>query len=724
MVDRTPHNDRPITEPSQDRFGINPFAQTLASSIQQFPSPEGTVIALNGPWGSGKSSAINLVLHHMEPAIRQDQITIINFTCWWFRGEDQLAMAFFRELYAGLGAPLGKRFRKALSKLGRRLLGASSVIGSGIDLAGGAGIGKLAAGTMSWLSGQVVQEDTVEKLHAEIARTLKEQRKRFLIIIDDIDRLAPDEALLIFRLVKSVGRLPNVIYLLAFDRTLSEAIVSERYPTEGPHYLEKIIQAGFDIPEPRPDELRQQLLAEIDEICGAPEQSDLVRFMNTFYDVIAPELRTPRDLNRLGNALRISWTPVRDNVDRADFIGLETLRVLRPKIYNALRANKPILCRLDRSLGQRSKENQREECDKVFLAAADPSDRERLRRALMRLFPPLESVWSNVIYGDHSFAEWSRKRRACSNEHFESYFRFSIGEDVLPKEEIDQIISLASDKQFIAKTFKGALNVKRSSGATKAALILDELHLHADSISDRDVQPLLATIFGIADELNLPSDTARGFAIGDNRLRIHWLMRRLIMDRFDVEKRSEILMAASKEADLGWLVHFADSAFADYHPAQGKSPKPEQDCLATAKDSDILRAEALQRLREAAESDDLITHPQLAYLLFRWRDLAGDGGVEVQQWVNSKLSDDMVIAALAKAFTSHGWSHSISDTVAQRTTNINVEGIESILDKAKFRSRIEELAASNRLTGEDAAIVIGYRDGWRRQENSEEAQPA
>src|SRR5580704_3711231 len=97
---RAPHNDKPISEPSEDRYGIDPFASALAASIGKMAAPEGTVIALNGPWGSGKSSAVNLVLHHLEKA-SSEEITVINFACWWFRGEEQLALAFFRELYAG-----------------------------------------------------------------------------------------------------------------------------------------------------------------------------------------------------------------------------------------------------------------------------------------------------------------------------------------------------------------------------------------------------------------------------------------------------------------------------------------------------------------------------------------------------------------------------------------------------------------------------------------------
>jgi predicted KAP-like P-loop ATPase len=403
---KKPHNDKPISEPAEDRFGIDPFAKTLATSIRALKAPEGTVIALNGPWGSGKSSAVNLILHHLKDGVAANEIVVINFACWWFRGEEALALAFFRELYAGLGPSLGERFKQALPKLGARLLRAGAVVGAGVDLAGAtAGVGTLAAGTMKWLSDQIHSDDTVEKLHAELTKVLAEQGKRFLIVIDDIDRLAPDEALLMFRLVKSIGRLPNVIYLLVFDRHLAEAIVSERYPSEGPHYLEKIIQAGFDIPEPRQADLNEELLQQIGTICGAPAAADTVQFMNVFYDVIAPEMRTPRDLIRLTNALAVTWPAVGSDVDRADFVAMETFRLLRPEIYRALRANKERLCGTGESTGREARDRAGE-MDKALFGASAPKDRDRMRRALKRLFPRLESVWGNMHYGESSATEW------------------------------------------------------------------------------------------------------------------------------------------------------------------------------------------------------------------------------------------------------------------------------------------------------------------------------
>ena len=39
-------------------------------------------------------------------------------------------------------------------------------------------------------------------------------------MIDDIDRLQPDELCDLFKAIKGVGDLPNVIYLLAFDHEM------------------------------------------------------------------------------------------------------------------------------------------------------------------------------------------------------------------------------------------------------------------------------------------------------------------------------------------------------------------------------------------------------------------------------------------------------------------------------------------------------------------------
>jgi hypothetical protein len=62
-------NDTPIDDPKEDLYGLDPFARVIAKSIERMDAPEGVVLAINGPWGAGKSSAVNLIRHHLHPAI-------------------------------------------------------------------------------------------------------------------------------------------------------------------------------------------------------------------------------------------------------------------------------------------------------------------------------------------------------------------------------------------------------------------------------------------------------------------------------------------------------------------------------------------------------------------------------------------------------------------------------------------------------------------------------
>lgn len=96
-MDMLSHNDQPISAPSEDRFGVDPFARAIAGSIQKLQSPNGSVIALNGPRGSGKSSAVNLIRHHLDAVVKSEvqlsrrpygcslwpDLSLIAWTCSW-----------------------------------------------------------------------------------------------------------------------------------------------------------------------------------------------------------------------------------------------------------------------------------------------------------------------------------------------------------------------------------------------------------------------------------------------------------------------------------------------------------------------------------------------------------------------------------------------------------------------------------------------------------------
>lgn len=713
-------NDAPISVPDDDRFGINPFAKTLAHSIKNLSQPIGATIAINGPWGSGKSSAVNLIRHHLLPDVEKGIIQVINFKCWWFRGEEALTLAFLQELNSTLGKSLGEKGKEIIPKLGKTLLQAGPVVGPALNIMTGNPIGSIFSGSMNFAKKFFPEGESVENLFIELSETLEKQTRRFLVIIDDIDRLTPDEALLIFRLVKSVGRLPNVIYLLAFDRRLAEKAVSDKYPSEGPHFLEKIIQASFDLPLPARDDLSLATLSEIEKLCGAPaDQSELLRLMNIFYEIIAPNLNTPRDLNRLSNSMAVSWPSVANEVNVADYVALEVIRLFEPKLYNAIRISKESICGTKPE--RESNENGEEQLEIFLSLISDEKQKKHFEDGLMRLFPRLEK---NMGYSSDFLSIWSKQRRVCTKKHFDTYFRMSIGEDILSINEINDFIAKCGEIDYVKSVFRKYGKLIRKNGKSRIPLLLEELNTHADKIKEDQIQNLISAIFQIADDIYIEQDEERGsYSIGNNHLRIHWLIRRLTFERSSLEHRSQIFLNACQNAQVGWLVDFTSSAISDYFPSSERGPQPPENCLVVKEALDKLKKLTLNGIKASCDNNELISNSNLSRILFYWNQFADNNGVAVKLWTKEIIKDDTRIVHLVKAFTGQSWTQGlggIPDRVSMPNVRAQVDSLESIMNVEEFRERLEELEYGDTLGNSDKETIHVFLEAWRKQESGED----
>jgi predicted KAP-like P-loop ATPase len=705
--------DHPIDLPAQDAFGFDPFAKAIATSIAGLKSPEGLVIGVHGPWGSGKSSAVNLVKHHlaMGGLKAAEDLVLVEFNPWWFNGTDALAIAFFRELGSAIGKSLPDKARDAFRALGRKLGSASPLIEAAVNLAT-VGTGGAAAGGAAKFVGDVLGgERTVPEEHAVIAKALRAADKRYLVIIDDLDRLSADDALLIFKLVKSVGRLPNVIYLMVFDRELTEAAVAERFPSEGAHFLEKIVQAAFELPPPEPDDLRSLLLNNVGRVIGEIEDDRMTRFMNVFYDVVAPNIARPRDVVRLTNALEVTWPAVAGDVDAADFLAMETLRLFWPQVHRAIYDNKALVC--GHQLGFEPHAQAETHCDARLLGSVLEGERPPLRSALMRLFPALENAWSNHFYDAQFGQEWRLQRRVCVEAHFDPYFRFTLSDQVAPATEIQAFLARADDPDFVRDALRQALATTRRRSGTRAAVLLDELTFRAAQVPQASIAPLAAAIFSIADELDVAADQAGAFSIGDNFLRIHWLLNRLVTERLAVDERDAVLEAAAQTATLRWLINLALRCVGQHEPAQDGRGRGEP--LTSIEAAARLRALALARVEAAAAEGTLVGLPDLVEKLFRWRDLIGEGGIDhVRAWLAERRDDDALIEALARSFVSVGWTHSAGDLVARRFTRVDRGSVEALVDPDALRAHIAEMLARDDIDPRRRAAIEDFEAAWTR----------
>jgi len=536
----------------------------VARSVLGQRSSEGTVIAVNGPWGSGKSSVFNLVSHHLSQWPSGACIEIVRFNPWWFTGSPALARAFFSTIASALGRTLKQDGEAALTSFLERLGSLNTYTEATARMA--------ERGVASGLAYFALGERSLEEDHRKIAEALAKQEKSFLIVMDDIDRLSPDETLLIFGLVKSFGRLPRVTYLLAFDRLLIERLLQERFPSEGAEYLEKILQAVFDLPPTPPEILRQTFLGEAYTLFDIAEPN-MGRFMNLFFDVVVPNLSSPRNVIRLAGSLRVTLPAIKSEVDHADFMSIETLRLFWPEVYRNIRDHPDMVCRGVRDHGHGNAERAKAEVSAALLAGVEEAEQPYVKTALQRLFPRLEGVWGNGSYGTDWDESWELARRVCSRRHFPTYFQYAVNPDALPSSIRDDLVSRAGDEAAIRQMLLEALRVRRPNGGTRAALMLEELRLLTDHVSTEDLPALLRALFAVADEIDVPEDEVRGFRFDSNPQRLHWLLNKLVFDRYPIDEASSALLAGARHAAPGWCADLAERCLRPYQQKEGAEGK-------------------------------------------------------------------------------------------------------------------------------------------------------
>ena len=104
--------DEPIDTSEEDLFGFKRSVEGMAEEILAIEKNKSMIIALNGAWGTGKSSFLNLLekqLNKNQPNENQPnkddnkKPIVIRFNPWNYSSVDQLITMFFTELKTGIG---------------------------------------------------------------------------------------------------------------------------------------------------------------------------------------------------------------------------------------------------------------------------------------------------------------------------------------------------------------------------------------------------------------------------------------------------------------------------------------------------------------------------------------------------------------------------------------------------------------------------------------------
>lgn len=268
---------------------------------------------------------------------------VVRFSPWLISGRAELAAGLLSELARSLEAPLGDEIKNAFAAILQRLSQFAPIAGAGLDAATGLPLGKvlsLGVDTSSKFASQMTSGPTLDELRNRLRGLLARlEDQQVLVVVDDLDRLVPTEALEMVSLVKSLGDLPNVIYLLSYDDVKLSELVERAIEIDGHAFLEKIIQYPVALPPLAEADLVQLLNNDVQELIGVLSPEDMQRLGEAWHFVLQHYLLNPRDVRRVINSYSVAISAVRDYTDPIDLLILELLKLQEPDLYWWIRRN-------------------------------------------------------------------------------------------------------------------------------------------------------------------------------------------------------------------------------------------------------------------------------------------------------------------------------------------------------------------------------------------------
>ncbi len=308
--------DNPIRNSQEDVLGRVDVAKSFAQHVLALDASEGAVVGVLGPWGSGKTSFINLA----RIEFMQKGIHVLDFNPWMFSGAEYLVERFFTDLTSQL------KIRPGLVEVGKALEDYSEIFFKVIPWA--KLIGKFLQGEKGGLIGR----------RDKVSSALYTLNKPIVIVLDDVDRLSASEIRDVFKLVRLTGSFPNIVYIVACDRFRVEQALEEQ-GSSGRDYLEKILQLPFDLPEVPNHILQEQIGISINGILTGIEDAnplDAQVWPDIFMEIVQPLIRNMRDVRRYVATLRGTIIGLNGRVALADMFGLEAVRIFLPDVFKLI----------------------------------------------------------------------------------------------------------------------------------------------------------------------------------------------------------------------------------------------------------------------------------------------------------------------------------------------------------------------------------------------------
>ncbi len=308
----------------------------------------------------------------------------------------------------------------------------------------------------------------IADIKEDICHKLKQCNKKYVVIIDDIDRIQPQEALIIFKVVKLLADFPNIIYFLAYDK---EHLTSQ-WPLQNTNYIQKIIQLEKNVPIIPQAKLKEIFIKRMTNVLGnSLTESDNNELSKIYDNAISKLMKNIRDINRFENSFSLSYIANKNikEINIFDYLLISLLEEFDKKTYTLIQNNKNLLFEPISALDLKKHVEFIQTISKnigfyIFISLFTPylSKLEEVLNSLSDNKTTTSSQYNSDVsqheitrnldlfrYYYKRFVKDDNYRRICIKESFDNYFLTNIVTSLVTDIEYKEITdSIATPKDF------------------------------------------------------------------------------------------------------------------------------------------------------------------------------------------------------------------------------------------------------------------------------------
>ena len=413
--------DVPRKHTQADLFGIQVYQDALIKYIKLTDTP--ITIALQGEWGSGKTSLMNMLRHHLceVDAAPYYPIWINTWQYSLMKSPSQAIISILEGIINQIGElnPSTDKWQESKKKIGGLFKRMASVgTKAAVNVVG------IESGLVDELFDNGAQKSSlseISQLKEEIANLIDAALSRdttkigFTFYIDDLDRIDPPVAVEILELLKNIFDLEKCVFVLAIDY---DVVIKGLKPKFGEltdanerefrSFFDKIIQLPFSMPVASysVDAFLVDALRKIEFFCD--EELNNPSLAETLSEITRLSVGSnPRSLKRLTNTLALisiinemqkgEVSATQEQQSKVLNYALVCVQIAYPYIYNQL-TEEPDFKNWNEKIASKLKLRQLTDMEKESLDSTDEFDEE----------------WEKVVF------------RMCQKETFLSSRAFSV----------------------------------------------------------------------------------------------------------------------------------------------------------------------------------------------------------------------------------------------------------------------------------------------------------